>query len=88
MHGQYIRSMDRQLVSEEDAFLWLSRGDLQGETESEIIAAKDQALQTKYHVAKILHTETDSKCKLCTKNFMRQWITSYQHAQYWLKNKT
>jgi len=28
MHGQYIRSMERQLISEEDTFLWLSRGDL------------------------------------------------------------
>jgi len=59
MHGQYIRSMDRQLLSEEDTFLWLSGG-----AESETTAAQDQALQTKYHVTKILCTETDSKCRL------------------------
>jgi len=40
-------------------------GDLKGETESEITAAQDQAFQTKYHVTKILQTETDSKCRLC-----------------------
>jgi hypothetical protein len=34
-------------------------------TESEIIAAQIQALQTKYHLTKILQTETDSKCRLC-----------------------
>jgi hypothetical protein len=45
MQGRYIRSMDRQLISQEDTFLWLSRGDLKGETESEIIAAQEQALQ-------------------------------------------
>ena len=28
MHGQYIRNMDRQLISEEYTFLWLSKGDL------------------------------------------------------------
>jgi hypothetical protein len=28
MHGQYIRNTDRQLISEEDTFLWLSKGDL------------------------------------------------------------
>jgi len=33
------------------------RGDLKVETESEIIVAQDQALQTKYHAAKILKTE-------------------------------
>jgi hypothetical protein len=42
----------------------LSTGDLKEQTESEIIAAQDQALQTKYHAIKILQTETDSKCRL------------------------
>jgi len=41
MRGLYIRSTDRQLISEEDTFLWLSRWTLKGETESEIIAAQD-----------------------------------------------
>ena len=41
-----------QLISQEDTFLWLLRGDLKGETESEIIAAQDQALQTTYHATK------------------------------------
>ena len=48
MHGQYIRNIDRQLISEEDTLLWLSKRDLKAETESEIVAAQDQALQTKY----------------------------------------
>jgi len=56
--------MARQLISEEDMFLLLLRGDLTAEAESEIIAAQDQALQTKHHVTKILQTETDSKCRL------------------------
>ena len=28
MHEQYIRNIDRQLISEEDMFIWLSKGDL------------------------------------------------------------
>ena len=67
LHGQYIRNIDRQLISEEDTFLWLSKGDLKAETESEIVAAQDQALQTKYYATKILNKETDSKCRLCQK---------------------
>jgi hypothetical protein len=51
-HGQYIRNIDRQLISEEDTFLRLSKGDLKAETESEIVAAQDQALQTKYYAKK------------------------------------
>jgi len=67
-HGYYIRNMDRQLIGEEDAFLWLTKGDLKAETESEIVAAQDQALNTKYYATKILHTETDSKCRLYQKH--------------------
>jgi hypothetical protein len=48
MHEQYIRNMDRQLISEEDTFVWLSTGDLKAETESEIVVAQDHALNTKY----------------------------------------
>jgi len=42
MHGQYYRNIDRQLISEEDTFLWLSKGELKAETESEIVAAQDR----------------------------------------------
>jgi hypothetical protein len=65
MHRQYKRNMDRQLISEADTFLWLSKGDLKAETESEIVAAQDHTLNMKYYVTTILHTETDSKCRLC-----------------------
>jgi hypothetical protein len=58
--------MDTQLIGEEGTFLWLSRGDLKGEIEREVIAAKDHSLQTKSHATKILQTETDSKCRLST----------------------
>ena len=57
--------MNRQLISEEDTFLWLSKGDLKAETESEVVAAQDQALNTNYYGTKILNTEMNSKCRLC-----------------------
>ena len=34
------------VLNEKDTFLWLLRGDLRGETESEMTAAHDEALQT------------------------------------------
>ena len=52
LHGQYIRNIDRQLISVEDTFLWLSKGDLKAENVSEMVAAQDQALQTKYYAKK------------------------------------
>jgi hypothetical protein len=65
MHGQYIRNIDRQLIREEDTFIWLSKGNLKAETESETVAAQNQALHTKWYTTKILNTETESKCRLC-----------------------
>ena len=65
MHGQYIRSMDRELTDQEDTILWLLRGDLKGETESEITAVQVQALPIKILATRMLQTETDSKCRLC-----------------------
>ena len=56
MHGQYIRSRNRQLMGEEDTFILLWRGDMKGETESEIMTSKDQALRTKYHATNVSQT--------------------------------
>ena len=39
-------------------FQWLSRGDLKAETESDVIAAQDQVLQTKYSITYTLQTQT------------------------------
>ena len=38
---------------------------VEGRPESEIVAAQDQALQSKYRAIKILHTETGCTCRLC-----------------------
>ena len=66
MYGQYIRSIDRELISVEDILLWLSRGDLKAETECEIVAVQDQALQTKYcKQEQIANVD-------CVKNLVRQ----------------
>jgi hypothetical protein len=76
------KNIDRQLISEEDMFLWPMKWVLKAEIEREIVAAQDQALQTKYYATKILNTETDSKCRLAA-NLIRQQNTLHQHAQYW-----
>ena len=57
--------LEIQIISERYTSFWLSKEDLKAETESELVAAQDQALQTKYYAKNILNTETDSKCRLC-----------------------
>jgi hypothetical protein len=66
LYIQYIRSTDRQPIVAEGVLLWLSKGDLKGETEGKTIAAQDRELKPKSHKKKkILKTETDNNCKLC-----------------------
>jgi hypothetical protein len=60
---QYTRNNGRKIISEEDTFLWLSKGDLKAEIEIETEAAQDQALHTKYYGKKMLKTEKDSTCR-------------------------
>jgi hypothetical protein len=48
MHGQLPRSLDEKLVDIEQSYRWLKYGDINGETESTIVAAQDQAISTKY----------------------------------------
>jgi hemerythrin-like domain-containing protein len=45
MHVEYVRNINRQLVSEENTLLWLARRNLKVETENEIITTQDQVLQ-------------------------------------------
>jgi hypothetical protein len=81
MHDNYIKGTDRGLVSEEDRFVWLLRGDLKVGNGSETKATQDQALQTKYHATKILQTEADTNADY-VKNLMRQLntLSGYQHV--------
>jgi hypothetical protein len=61
--------------------VWLSREILKGESDSEIIAAKDQAAQTKYLSRKISQREAANA--VLVNNITRLYTTLYQHVQYW-----
>jgi hypothetical protein len=86
-YGQHNISAARQLFGEEDAFLWLTRGDLKGETENGITAAPDKALRTKCRATKILRTETDKICSLF-QQFNATVNKIHHRAQYRQTNNT
>jgi hypothetical protein len=65
MHGQLPRNLDKKLVDIEKSYHWLKSGDIKGETESTIVATKDQAISTNYFKNKILKEAIESKCQLC-----------------------
>ena len=64
LHGQYIKNIEGK-INTELTWSWLKNGELKKETEGTILAAQEQALRTNAIKAKIDHTITDSKCRLC-----------------------
>ena len=46
MRGQLSHNLDEKLMDIEQPNRWLKSGDIKGETESTIVAAQDQTVQT------------------------------------------
>ena len=57
MHGQLPRNLDEKLVDIEQSYRWLKSGDIKEETESTIVAAQNQAINTNYCKKKKIWTK-------------------------------
>ena len=65
MHGQYPLMLENDSIESNLSTIWLSKGVLKAETESLIVAAQDQALNTRYRERKIHKKHVNSKCRIC-----------------------
>ena len=63
LHGQFER--DTKTLKTEESWDWLSKGDLKRETESLLIAAQHQALNTNSVRKNIYHQVESDRCRLC-----------------------
>ena len=63
LHGQFER--DTKTLKTEESWDWLSKGDLKRETESLLIAAQDQALNTNSVRKNICDQVESDRCRLC-----------------------
>jgi hypothetical protein len=85
MYGQYVRSVDRQLVSEEDTFLRLSRESLKAE--AEMIAAQGLALKQSA-MQQNCYKRNQTANTDCVNPLTREYTTLSQRAHYWQKYNT
>ena len=65
MHGQYRRLTEQSPVDMKETFGWLKAANLPGATEGGVVAAKDQALGTRYYEHHILHRDASPTCRVC-----------------------
>ena len=59
------RSLDEQVLSQEQSYRWLKFGDVKRETGSRLVAAQYQAFSTNCLESKMSEEEIDSKRRLC-----------------------
>jgi hypothetical protein len=64
LHGQYIRTLPEE-VCREATFQWLTKGRLKMGTEALVVAAQEQAINTRAHMRNILKLDVDGKCRMC-----------------------
>ena len=67
LHGQYPKILEKPHVDSVTTNKWLS-SNLKGETEGLLVAAQDQAINTKNYQKVICGQPVESKCRLCSQH--------------------
>jgi len=64
MYGEYCKHIDSRLLNVLGTFFWLAKGNVEAETESEIIAAQGLAQRNKCYATKVFTAGTDIKWRI------------------------
>ena len=78
LHGKYPKLLEKPHVDVVTTNKWLS-SNLKGETEGSLVAAQDQALNTRNYQKVICGQKVDVECALDMK---RQWTISFLDVRY------
>ena len=77
LHGQYPKILEKPHVDTITTNKWLS-SNLKGETEGLLVAAQDQAINTRDYQKVICGQQVESKCRMCAQHELkRQWTILY-----------
>jgi hypothetical protein len=64
LHGAWHSGVSK-VAAMDKSFQWMMRSNLKANTEALIMAAQEQALNTRAITAKIYHTNQDPRCRMC-----------------------
>ena len=67
LHGQYPKILEKPHVDTVTTNKWLS-SNLKGETEGLLVAAQDQAINTRNYQKVICGQQVESKCRMCSRH--------------------
>ena len=67
LHGQYPKILEKSHVDSVATNKWLS-SNLKGETEGLLVAAQDQAINTRNYQKVICSQQVESKCRMCSQH--------------------
>ena len=66
MHEQYRPLNEQPPVDMKETYGWLKAANLSAATEGLVVAAQDQAFQTRYYERKILNRDVSPTCHMCS----------------------
>ena len=66
MHGQYCRLTEKPPLDMKETYRWLKSLNLPAAADELVVAAQDQALQTRYYERNILHRDVSPTCCMCS----------------------
>jgi hypothetical protein len=83
IHGKFCRDLERPNVGKEKSLAWVCSSDIFGESESLIIAAKDQTLSTRYNQRNnTKQLRVNAGCATMQKNTKNILLRDAQHLNY------
>ena len=80
LHGQYPKILEKPYVDTVTTNKWLS-SNLKGETEGLLVAAQDQAINTRNYQKVICGKKWRANTE-CVRNMKRQWTILYLDVRY------